>query len=265
MLWTLLKRDFICCIKPFIIIFAVICMYTVVIIYMYNPEFADVLEQYQEMMPQVMSAFGMTGMASSLIEWIQIYLYGMIMTLFPLIFIIIIVNRLLMSYIDSGSLASLLSAPNSRTKLIMTQLTASVIWILALMAAVMSVGIVSGELLFPEQLDIKKYILLNISTTLVQLVLCGISFAAACFGNESKYFYTFGAGIPILFFLLQMLSNMGGKLEKLKYATIYTLLPAEKIISGEGSLAPENISLVCIAAILFAAGVLYFRKRDFMV
>lgn len=263
MLWTLLKRDIKCCIKPFLIIFAVICMYTVIIIYMYEPEFSEVLKQYQEMMPQLMSAIGMTGAASSLLEWIQIYLYGFIMLLFPLIFIIIMIQRLLMGYIDSGSIANLLSAPNSRGKVIMTQLLAALCGILFLMTAVTVTGICASGLMFEDELDIKKYILLNVSTALVWLVICSIAFLAACFFQESKYFYTFGAGIPLLFFLLQMISNMGGKLEKVKYFTLYTLLPAEKIISGEGSCFMEHMILVCMAAVLFGIGVLYFKKKDF--
>lgn len=263
MLWTLLKRDIKCCTKPFLIIFAVICMYTTIIIYMYEPEFSEVLEQYQEMMPQLMSAVGMTGVANSLIEWIQIYLYGFIMTLFPLIFMIIMVQRLLTGYVDSGSVANLLSAPNSRGKIIMTQLLAAVLGVLLLMTAVTVVGVSVSELMFEGELDIKKYILLNVSTMLVWLVICGIAFLAACFCNESKYFYTFGAGVPLLFFLLQMISNMGEKLENLKYATIYTLLPAEKIISGEGGYAAEHISLICMAVVLFGIGVLHFKRKDF--
>lgn len=61
-----------------------------------DPELAEMLQGYQEALPQMMAAVGMTGVASSLIEWMQIYLYGFIMLLFPLIFIIIAVNKLVM-------------------------------------------------------------------------------------------------------------------------------------------------------------------------
>lgn len=73
----------------------------------------------------MMAAVGMTGVAANLLEWIKIYLYGFLMILFPLIFIIILVNKLVASYIDNGSMASLLATPNSRGKIIRTQLPGS--------------------------------------------------------------------------------------------------------------------------------------------
>lgn len=46
--FALLKRDMATGVKPFIIIFAVLCLYTTVIIYMFNPELASMLSDYQE-------------------------------------------------------------------------------------------------------------------------------------------------------------------------------------------------------------------------
>ena len=127
----MLKHNFKACLVPFIIIFAFLVMYTTVIIYMYNPELAEMLQGYQKALPEMMAAVGMTGVAASLIEWIQIYLYGFIMLLFPLIFIIIAVNKLVMGFIDNGSMAGILATPNSRGKIIITQLLSLYIWLSA--------------------------------------------------------------------------------------------------------------------------------------
>lgn len=260
--FPLLKRNMASCVKPFLIIFAVLCMYTAVIIYMYNPEMSDMLNEYQKLMPQVMAAAGMRGIASTLLEWIQIYLYGFIMMLFPLIFIIILVYKLVMGYIDSGSMANILATPNSRGKIICTQALAAVLWIVLLMAAITLVGIGSAGMMFPGELDVNNYILLNASTLLLQLALTGIAFLSACIFSESKNYYATGAGIPILFFLLQMVSNMGDKLENLKYATIYTLLPAGEIVRGKSGYWKENLILGLIAAVLFGLSIWWFRRRD---
>ncbi len=90
MIFPLFKRNISSGIKVFMILFAVICMYTTIIIYMYNPELSEMLSDYQKALPGMMSAVGMTGIASNLLEWIQIYLYGFIMTLFPMVFAIIL-------------------------------------------------------------------------------------------------------------------------------------------------------------------------------
>lgn len=258
----LLKRNMACCLKPFLIIFAVLCMYTVVIIYMYDPKIADMLKQYQNMMPGVMAAAGMTGVASSLLEWIQIYLYGFLMLLFPLIFIIILVQKLIMGYIDNGSMASLLATQNSRRKIIVTQALSLILWIVILMSGITIVGIVGGQVMFPDELQIKNYIILNGSTLLMQLLISGIAFLTACICSQYKNYYMFGAGIPLLFFLIQAISNIGGKLENLKYITIYTLLPTSKIISGEGGILFQNMTMIVLIVLLFGSGIWWFCRRD---
>lgn len=262
---SLLKRNMFSCIKPFLIIYAVLCMYTIVIIYMYEPKMADMLNQYQEMMPGIMSAVGMTGVASSLLEWMQIYLYGFLMLLFPLIFIIILVQKLLMGYIDNGSMANLLATPNSRGKLIRTQALSVILWMGILMTAVTAVGIVGSQMMFPNELNVKRYIMLNGSTLLMQLLICGIVFLAACVCSEAKNYYALGAGLPILFFLMQMISNMGEKLENLKYLTVYTLLPASKIVEGESGVWCQNVIMFVLAVVLFSGGIWWFCRRDLSV
>lgn len=259
----LFKRNISVMWKVYLIILAVLGMYVSVIVYMYNPEISDMLVQYQEAMPQMMSAFGMVGMAQNLLEWMQIYLYGFLMCVFPLIFIIIMGQRLIMHYIDSGSLASLLATPNTRRKIILTQLVSCILWIFILLASVTLIGIVACEIMFPKELDIEKYIYLNLCAFLLQLALTGIAFFSSCIFSEAKHYYLIGAGIPLLSFLIQMISNMGEKLENLKYLSIYTLFPAEKIIHGSGGIWKYNLTLAVMAMLLFAGGSYWFCRRDF--
>ena len=258
----LLKHNMKVCALPCIIIFLVLSMYTSVIIYMYNPQFADMLNDYQKMMPKIMSAVGMTGIARTLIEWIQIYLYGFIMLLFPLIFIIIAVNKLVMTYIDKGSMAGLLATPNSRRKIITTQLFSMYLWIAILMALISAVGLLSSHVMLPGELDAKSYLLLNLGTLMLWFAVAGIAFFAACMFSESKYYYAVGAGIPILFFLFQMMGNMGEDLEFFKYMTIYTLLPADDIVAGNADALVPCLVLLGISVLLSGAGCIIFTKRD---
>lgn len=210
----------------------------------------------------MMEAVGMTGVASNLLEWMQIYLYGFLMILFPLIFTIIIVHKLLMSYIDNGSMANILATPNSRGKVIRTQALCIILWMTILMVSLTVVGIIGAEIMFPDDLNVKRYIMLNASTLLMQLLVCGIAFLAACISTESKTYYTIGAGLPLIFFLMQMISNMGEKLENLKYATIYTLLPAAEIVQGESGAISSNLIMAGLAIALFSIGIIWFERRD---
>lgn len=258
----LFKRNMISSIKLSIIFIAVLAMYTTVIIYMFDPQIAQMLEEYQEMMPGLMSAVGMSGDTSTLIAFIHTYLYGFIILIFPMIFSIVLVNKLLMKYIDSGSMASLLASPNSRTRIIFTQMVSIILSIIMLIVINTIIGLLCSQAMFPGELDIKKYLQLNISTICLHLAVSSIGFISACFFNEAKGYFFLGAGLPILFYLIQMLANMGEELEFLKYFTLYTLMPGDKIIAGEGGVLLSNIILLAIAFILYTLGALNFTKKD---
>lgn len=258
----MLKYNLKACFVPFLIIFAFLVMYTTVIIYMFDPKLAEMLQGYQEALPEMMAAVGMTGVASSLLEWIQIYLYGFIMLLFPLIFIIITVNKLVMGYIDNGSMAGILATPNSRGKIIITQLVSLYLWLFILMVCVTAVGIATASMLFPDELDIGKYLCLNAGTLMLWFAVASITFLAACIFSDSKYYYFLGAGVPILFFFFNMMGNMGEKLKFFKYASIYSLLLADKLIAGNSEAVLPCIILLIICVVLSAVGGIYFTKRD---
>ena len=66
----------------------------------------------------------------------------------------------------------------------------------------------------------------------------------------------------VLFFLIQMASNMGEKLEGLRYATIYSLLPVEGILKENILFPVQNLALLGIAAALFGLGAWQFCRRD---
>ncbi|MGI5959783.1 MAG: ABC transporter permease subunit [Massiliimalia sp.] len=262
MVLPLLKRNVKQTLLPFAAIFALLCMYFGVIIYMYDPSVSEMLTSYQEIMPEMMAAVGMTGIADSLLEWIQIYLYGFLMILLPLILIVILVNRYVAQYLDSGSMAYLLSSPNSRAKLIVTQMITLYGVIFLLMAAVCVMGIGFSQVMFSGDLDIEKFLLLNGYDFLLQCAVGSICFAAACLCRESKQYYALGAGIPLVFFLFQMLGNMGGDLEVFRYMTLYSLLPAEQVLEGDSGALWYGAALFGITAVLSAAGVIGFQKRD---
>ena len=68
-----------------------------------------------------------------------------------------------------------------------------------------------------------------------------------------------------LFYVIQMMANMGDKLENLKYATIYTLMPGQDILNGTGNVALCCILMIVIWLALYAAGGMIFTKKDLSV
>ena len=167
-----------------------------------------------------------------------------------------------MGFIDNGSLAGILATPNSRGKIIVTQLLSLYIWLFLLMVCVTVVGILSANVLFPDELNVEKYLYLNIGTLMLWFAVASITFLAACIFSDAKYYYFFGAGIPILFFFLNMLANMGENLEFLKYTTIYSLLPADKLIAGNSEAVLPCVVLLLVSVVFSAMGGIWFTKRD---
>ena len=263
--YPLFRRNFMQSLKPLTIFLSVLAMYIVVIVYMYDPKLMEMLTEYQELMPEMMMAMGMSGSANTLIEFMETYLYGLLMTLLPFLFTIVMCNSFLTRYVDTGSLACILATPSSRRKIIVTQALSLILSITLLMVISTGIGIASCQFLFPDQLDIKTYIVLNGCTLLLQFAIAGICFFAASFFDDAKQYYAFGAGIPLFFYLIKMLANMGDKLEIMKYFTIFTLLPTDLIVTGDPQVIFYNLALSGIGILLFGGGIIIFTRKDFSI
>ena len=71
-----------------------------------------------------------------------------------------------------------------------------------------------------------------------------------------------GAGVPVLFFLIRMLANMGGRLEKLKYATVFTLFDPTGLFRGDGAAYAGAAVLLALGLGFYALGTAVFSRRD---
>ena len=66
-------------------------------------------------------------------------------------------------------------------------------------------------------------------------------------------------------YVLQMLANVGGDAEKIKYFTFFTLFHPDGLIAGESSAAVGAFILLAGAAVLYGLGVLIFERKDLQV
>jgi ABC-2 type transport system permease protein len=261
---TLFKREMKANNKLLIIFIYILSIYILSIVYMFNPSSSNAFDDIIKSMPGVMKAFGFALSGNTLIGFIATDLYGMILLMFPVIFYIILGNKLIAGYVDRGSMAYLLATPNKRVKIALTQ--ALCMWVsIGLLITYATVAIiVSSALIHPGLLDIGKLVLMNVVLYFLHVAISGICFLASCISNDTKRSFSIGAGIPIAFFLIQMLANMGGKLENLKYFTVFTLFNANNIISGKNVVFPVII-LVAIGIVLYGIGIYIFSKRDLPV
>lgn len=246
----------------FLIILAVMMLYLPTIISMYDPSSQDSLKEMMNLLPkQVTSAFGFSKGSNTLLGFIATYYYGFLILLLPMIYTIIVSNRSLASHVDRGSMAYLLSTPNTRVKIALTQACYLILSITLLISLVTLAGIAFCQLLFPGKLDLGGFIALNFGALLLYYATTGIGFFASALFNETKNSLAVGAGLPIAFLILQMLSNVGDATKFFKYLTLYTLFDTEKIISG-GSFIYSYLLLATIGVVLYACAILVFKKRD---
>jgi ABC-2 type transport system permease protein len=246
----------------FLIILAVLMMYLPIIVSMYDPEMQGSINEMLSLFPaELIAAMGFSDAGGTLLSFIASYFYGFLILLIPMIYAVIISNRSIASHVDKGSMAYLLSTPNTRAKIARTQALYLLTSITLLIGFVTIVGIVMCQIMFPGDLDLKGFVLLNLGALLLYYALTGIGFFASCFFNDTKNSLALGAGLPIAFLLFQMISDTGEATEFLKYFSLFTLFDPTKITSGEGYL-PAFLVLAAIAVVMYTAGTVAFHKRD---
>ncbi len=246
----------------FLIIVAVLMVYLPVIITMYDPSTQESLNKILETMPQGMiAAMGFSEIGSDLIDFIGSYFYGFLILLLPMIYTIIACNRSIASHVDKGSMAYLLSTPNKRSKIARTQSLFIIVSITIMIAIITIVGLVLSNATFPGKLDVKAFLIMNLGSLLLYYAVTGLGFLASCLFNDTKNSLMIGAGLPIAFLVIQMISDVGEKTSFLKHFTMFTLFDTDKIISGEGFI-PQFVALAVIAIVMYGLGFYAFGKRD---
>lgn len=258
----LFKREIKSNYKLAVIFLAVLTMYSAMIIAMFDPKMGESLDAMAQSMPELFSAFGMGNMGAELIEFIVNYLYGFLFIVFPSVFIILLSNRLMTRYIDRGAMAYLLATPNKRTKIAFTQALYMVLSILCLIVYVTALCIIVSEAFFPGELDISKFVLINVGLNGLLFFIGGICFLASCIFNDTKFSYGTGAGLIIAFILIQMVSQVGEKFDALKFITPLTLFNTEGLMLGKADSVLMFIILYAVGAVLFGAGIFAFSKRN---
>lgn len=252
--------------KMLLVFLMIISMYFVIIIGMYDPNGLDILDMLAKMKlpPELLEAFGFTITDSSLVGFISSYFYGLLMIALPMVFYVVLANRLVAGLVDKGSMAHLLASPNSRKKIVVTQLVALVLMLTVMVVYVTGLGIVYSEIRFNGLLDIDKFIMVNVGVLLLHLATSSISFLSSCFFNESRRSLSIGSGLPIFFLLMQMLSNAAKDMPFLKYLTINSLYTPSDVIAGNDILVPWLL-LGLIAIGCFGLSVVIFNKKDIPV
>jgi ABC-2 type transport system permease protein len=129
--------------------------------------------------------------------------------------------------------------------------------------AIINQQLANDEITLDNGIDFKvvDYLLLNLGAFLLMFATAGISFLFSCVFNLSKNSLMLGAGIPVAFFIFQIMSQDGSSLGKFKYISLNTLFaPGE--ITGGGTFIPQFIALAVLGTVLYTVGIKVFKEKD---
>lgn len=185
--------------KTWVVFAAVLSLYVSMITAMFDPKLNATLDEIVTAMPQLMNMVGMQAGSSSLGGFLINYLYGFLLLLLPLVFSILAANRLVARWVDTGSMAYLLASPNTRARVARTQALVLIAGGTLLTAYCTALAVGCAAAMFPGELDVPAYLVVNAGLLCLHLALGGFCFFASCLFNESRLSVALGAGVPVLF------------------------------------------------------------------
>lgn len=244
-------------------IVAVLAFYVGTVVYLYDPEASESLLLMQEAMPELFAAFGMANASSSLCDFLLNYLYGFMFTGGLVLLAAYMAQRLVAGPAKDGSLAWLLASPHGRSGLALTLATAQVAAVLGMVALLWASEAAFCAALFPGDLDQMALARANLGLAALGLFAASLCFASACAFQKPGLGLWVGAGACALFLIMGLASAAGEGLGWLASLSPFSLYDAYGLAAGEGDALAGSIALLTASAVLFAAAVAAFCRRDF--
>jgi len=246
-----------------IIFLAVMTFYMAIVMTIYDPKnlqaMRDMLELLPEELVQTMS-YGLV--VTDMTTFMASYYYGFLIILFPLIYCIIMGNRLVAKHVDRGSMAYILSTPHTRVKIATTLAVYLSVSIILLIALIGAFGLIISQVTFPGDLDISTYLSLNLGAILLLLTISSMCFFFSCLFNDTKYSLLLGGGLPVIFFIISTLEDVSGSYNWFKFLTPFTFYNPTEIISAGHVGLSSGLSLAAMTIILYFSGIYIFNKKD---
>ena len=247
-------------------IILMLLIYMIVSITMFDPDNAETIEGMLKMMPEGMiKAFGFNNLGTDLTGYLANYHYGFIFLLFPMLYSAIVANRLIAKHVDNNSMSYLLTTPNTRIKIATTQAIYLVSSIAVIFIVVIGISIALSESMFSGLLNINKFLALNLVTYLTTIVVSGIGFFFSCFFNETRNSLAFGAGVPLIFIVIRMLTAISEKMAWLKYFSIYSFINIEEILRSNAYVIRSSSILLVIGVALYTTAIIIFNRRSLSI
>lgn len=247
--------------KLLLIFFVVLCFYLSIIISLINPSDMDKIKELYGTMGNLLPAFGISiASMTSPLSYTASTFFGILVMAFTMVFYIIQANNLIAKPVDDTSIVYILSAPVTRTKLIVTQGIYLIFSLLILFLGILTTGsvILSGF----GDFDFATYLNLVSVTFLLCTAIAMLSFFLSVAFCDSKLGSLLGTGVPIGLLIISMLGGAGGNKTKwLKQVSPFGWIDSVKIVNGDITTWWMYIVFTGIIIILFIASIAVFNKK----
>ena len=205
-------------------------------------------------------------------------MYYTVTGLLPIfILIVILANSLIAEKVDRGSMAYVLSTPTKRSAVVITQM----LFLLAvplLLIAVTGGSRIFTTYLFYDEVNVKAQIALFAGMYVLVEAVCAICYLGSCLFSQSRKSVGFGGGLTVWFFLASLLGMFGtddmvntgmgvkelGVFNKMTVIGLYDIKALAPVGTGnvDTSFVWKLCVLAAIAVVCYAAGAVYFTKKD---
>ncbi len=214
---------------------------------------------------EIAAVLGIDMGADALTAYLASHSFAFFNPLISMIYGSIAANRLVAQKVESGTMVYLLASPNKRERIAGTQAVFLAAGLFAMFLCTTAAGLGACAVFFRGKLEIVPFLLLNAGGFCLSFCLSGISFMASCISNDTRFSLTIGAGIPMIFLLIRMLANLGGSLEALEFATMFTLFNTADVLEESMSVFWKFPLLAVVGAVFYQIGMKQFAKKDLPV
>lgn len=235
----------------------VLCIFLIVMTNVFTPETVSGLQSATK---GTLAAHILTG-NGTLIGFMANSFYALMAIIFPMVYSIMVGNRMIAEKIDKGSMAGFLSTPTTRLQLTVTSAVFFILSLVVMWGVASVVGIAAANISQPDALDVDTFLLMNLGAFLYHLAISSICFCSSCIFNNSKNSLTFGAGIPLFFFVVSLFIKLSEDLDCLKYFTLNTLFDTKEILEGSGYEGSFAV-MAALSVVLYVTGIVWFQKKD---
>ena len=252
LLKQIIKSNF----KLFALITGLMCALIIAIMSVLVPSTFTAINNSSQGLP-----FNPLGDVSNLSAFLANQYFGMMAIIFPMIYTLITGNKLLAAQVDKGSMAFTLSTPISRKTITMTS-SLYLIGSLSLMfGLIFLLGVVVAQIVQPGVLEIDTFFKLTLGCFLLQFAISSITFFASSLFNSSSRSMSVGAGLPLFFFALKLISGFSDKLRFFENFSLNSLFNTVAILAKD-PYEIQLLALLCIGFTLYIAAIIVFDRKD---